>query len=283
MAKYSIRTMSREDLDYAVNWAAIAGWNPGLQDADCFYEADPSGFLMGYLDEEPIAAISAVKYGDTFGFLGFYIVRPPFRGQGYGLQIWQAGLNALQGRTVGLDGVVEQQGNYLKSGFKLAYRNVRYEGWGASAPDMSEDAAIAPLSAIPFATLLQYDRPFFPDDRTRFLQCWVSQPNSTAIGLLQNNDLAGYGVLRPCREGYKMGPLFADTPAYAERLFTMLKAKVPRDAPFYLDVPEVNGAAIALAERHGMTSMFETARMYRPAIPSLPTDRIFGVTTFELG
>ena len=128
---YQIRTMTRDELVLVVDWAAKEGWNPGLYDVECFYAADPQGFLIGLLDGEPIASISVVKYGMAFGFLGFYMVRPAFRGQGYGMRIWQAGLQYLQGRTIGLDGVVEQQNNYLKSGFQLAHRNIRYEGMGA--------------------------------------------------------------------------------------------------------------------------------------------------------
>jgi hypothetical protein len=111
----------------------------------------------------------------------------------------------------------------------------------------------------------------------------VTQPESIAIGLLQDQQWVGYGVLRPCRQGYKIGPLFADTPEGAETLFCALRAQVPPGQPFYLDVPEVNAAAIALTEKYGLQSVFETARMYTPEIPVLPTDRIFGVTTFELG
>jgi len=32
-----------------------------------------------------------------------------------------------------------------------------------------------------------------------------------------------------------------------------------------------------------MHPVFETARMYTGAIPELPMDRLFGVTSFELG
>ena len=74
--------------------------------------------------------ISAVRYGSGFGFIGFYIVRPNFRGQGYGLQIWNAAMARLAGRTIGLDGVVAQQDNYRKSGFVLAWNNARFEGLG---------------------------------------------------------------------------------------------------------------------------------------------------------
>lgn len=71
-----------------------------------------------------------MKYDNSYGFLGFYIVKPEFRGRGYGLKLWQAGLKYLEGCNVGLDGVVEQQGNYMQSGFKLAYGNIRFEGTG---------------------------------------------------------------------------------------------------------------------------------------------------------
>ena len=87
MSQYTISPMSRADLDVAVGWAAAEGWNPGLEDADAFLAADPGGFLMGRLDGEPVACISVVRYGATYGFLGFYICRPEFRGQGLGLQM----------------------------------------------------------------------------------------------------------------------------------------------------------------------------------------------------
>ena len=53
--------------------------------------------------------------------------------------------------------------------------------------------------------------------------------------------------------------------------------------PIFLDVPESNAAAVALAERHGLTPGFETARMYAGTAPDEPVERIFGVTSFELG
>src|SRR5262245_37811204 len=97
---------TRADLDLMVEWAAGEGWNPGLADADCFYAADPEGFLIGRLGDEPVACISVVKYEPAFAFLGFYIVKPEHRGQGHGFALWQDGMARLNGRVVGLDGVV---------------------------------------------------------------------------------------------------------------------------------------------------------------------------------
>ena len=276
-----IRALGANEVGLALDWAAGEGWNPGLHDAACFYAADHEGFLVGSLDDEPVATISVVKYGATFGFLGLYIVRGEFRGQGYGMQLWTAGLARLAGRNVGLDGVVAQQDNYRKSGFGLAYRNIRYRGTASATEAI--DARIVPLSSVPIADVIAYDRAFFPDDRPAFLRCWIAQPESTALGIVHGNALAGYGVVRRCRDGYKIGPLFAEDPGSAESLFSALQAHVPRGAVLDLDVPEPNVAALALAERHRMTVVFETARMYTDAAPQLPLRRLFGVTTFELG
>lgn len=283
MTPYRITTMTRREFGLAVDWAAAEGWNPGLHDAKCFYATDPSGFLMGLVEDEPVAVLSAVKYGETFGFLGFYMVSPKFRSRGYGLRIWQAGMDALGGRNIGLDGVVEQQDNYVKSGFKLAHRNVRHEGIGEVVAALGSRSNIVPLSSVPMDEVVTYDRAFFPADRSVFLRAWLAQPDSKAVGYLQNEALAGYGMLRACREGFKIGPLFADSAQAAEDIFLTLKASVEPGSAFYLDVPEVNPQAVALAERHGMKSVFETARMYTQHVPDLSLDRTFGITTFELG
>jgi hypothetical protein len=278
---YVIRTMSRNEIDLAIDWAASEGWNPGLYDADCFYAADPEGFLIGEFNQEPVATISAVKYGETFGFLGFYIVKPAYRGQGYGIQIWKDALKRLSGRNVGLDGVLAQQGNYIKSGFKFAHRNIRYEGASGGIP--SENSKIVNLSQVPFSVIEKFDRPFVPDSRSEFLQSWLHQPENAVLGIMQNEKLSGYGMIRPCRAGYKIGPLLADNPELAESLFVALKSKVVPGKPVYLDVPETNRSAVALAERQNMKLVFETARMYTGVFPELPMDRLFGITSFELG
>ena len=278
---YTIRTMAREEVDIAVEWAAREGWNPGLHDADAYFRADPKGFFVGLLQNEPVAVISAVRYGRSFGFLGFFIVEPQYRGRGYGLRIWQAGLKYLEGRVVGLDGVVSQQENYKKSGFRLLHRNIRYEGAGGGNPPANPE--IVELSALPFAEIASYDRPFFPEDRSEFIRSWISQADSHAVGIRQKERLSGYGVIRACRSGHKIGPLFAESPELAESLFLALKSKVKPAEPVFLDVPEINRAAVKLAEDHDMKVVFETARMYRGEVPDMPLDRLFGVTSFEVG
>ncbi len=278
---YTIRSMTREEIDLAIEWAAMEGWNPGIHDANCFHGADPNGFLVGLLGDTPIAVISAIKYGKSFGFIGFYIVKPEYRGRGYGIQIWNAAMTYLSGRNIGLDGVVAQQSNYMKSGFKLAYRNIRYEG--VASGDLSKSHDVVNLSKIPINVVVEYDQTFFQEDRSHFLTLWLNQPQSVSLGILQEGKLSGYGMIRVCRSGYKIGPLFANAPHLAESLFVSLVSNVEPGKPFYLDIPETNSYAVALAKNYDMKLVFETARMYTGAFPDFPMEAYFGVTSFELG
>ncbi|ATW28930.1 GNAT family N-acetyltransferase [Candidatus Formimonas warabiya] len=270
--------MTRKDVDLAVEWAAAEGWNPGYHDAECFYAADPQGFFLGEWDGQPVGCISAVSYGPAYGFLGFYIVKPEYRGKGLGLKLWQTALHYLKGRTIGLDGVLAQQDNYADSGFQLAYRNIRFSG---RCGDF-QTGKVSDLTQVPFADVVEYDRKMFGVPRPRFLQAWIGQPGSSSRAVLAQGKLAGYGVLRPCAQGYKIGPLFAEDEETADQLFCALAARVP-GADVVLDVPELNIPAVNLAERYHLQPVFETARMYYGQPPLLPLHKIFGVTSFELG
>jgi GNAT superfamily N-acetyltransferase len=275
-----ISTATRVDLDLMVEWAAQEGWNPGLTDADCFYAADPAGFLVGRLGDEPIGCISVVRYEPAFAFLGFYIVKPEQRGRGHGFRLWQAGMARLNDRVVGLDGVIAQQENYKKSGFVLAHRNIRFGG--VPACEQPRDARIVSISANLMDAVSAYDRPFFPAARDAFLRCWLRPERREGKTLIEEGTVRGYGVIRPCRRGFKIGPLFADTNEAADALFRALAASAKGEEVF-LDCPDPNRPATDLAARYGLSPVFETARMYRGAVPDLPLSRIYGITTFELG
>jgi GNAT superfamily N-acetyltransferase len=273
-----VRTMSRGDLDLAIDWAADEGWNPGLNDADCFFNTDPEGFAIAELDGRPVGSVSVVVYDDAFGFLGFYMVVPQHRRKGIGKTLWLRALHALGDRNVGLDGMVGMQGVYTNAGFSFAHKNARYEGIGGG--EIRGD--LSSISDVPFEALLDYDARHFPARRETFLRKWIAQPNAHAYAALENGNLVGYGLMRPCRRGHRVGPLFADSPEIAGVLFDTLATHAP-GAPVAIDVPEPNSAAIELAQGRGMKKSFETVRMYSRETPDLPLGHIFGLTSFELG
>ncbi|MFM8391226.1 MAG: GNAT family N-acetyltransferase, partial [Methylophilaceae bacterium] len=132
MSAFHIRTAQAHDMDYIIGLLAEAGWNPGLHDAQCFFASDPQGFLIAHLGEQAIGCVSAVRYPDVsatdFGFIGCYIMQPPWRGQIYGAWLGMHAMKLLQDCNIGIDGVVEQQAHYAHFGFSMAHRNLRYMG-----------------------------------------------------------------------------------------------------------------------------------------------------------
>ncbi len=277
---YKISIMSQDELSTAIDWARHEGWNPGIHDADAFYQADPTGFLAGKYNDQIIATISAVKYGSDFGFIGLYIVKEAYRGQGFGFKLWEAAIASLSGRNIGLDGVLAQQDNYKKSGFKLAHRNIRFAG--KSTKSTLPIRAIA-AQHIAFEEIAAYDIQFFPAERDTFLKHWIAPENSQTLVIVENSKILGYGSIRACDRGFKIGPLNAESHDIAVELFSALTGIIPEQSEIFLDVPEANKAAIQLAQNFGMTPVFETARMYTKHFPNLPLDKIFGITSFELG
>ena len=273
-----IRVLQQEEIRLAVEWAAKEGWNPGLRDDSCFGTVDPEGFLVAELDGAPAAVISVVNYDERFAFLGFYIVREDLRGRGIGWRLWQAGRTHAGARTLGLDGVVAQQANYAKEGFALSHRNIRFGG----AVQGGASGRCVALVEVPFALIEASDARVFPATRTAFLRAWLATAGHLGRALMRDGRLVAWGVVRPARTGFRIGPLVAEDEPSAEEVFVALAA-VAAGAELFLDVPEPNRAALRLAERYGLTAVFETARMYTGPIRPVALDRLYGVTSFELG
>ncbi|AUX75790.1 GNAT family N-acetyltransferase [Sinorhizobium fredii] len=277
----NIRHATRAELDTIIDWAAREGWNPGLEDGNAFWAADPEGYWVATEEEALAAGLSLVRYGSQYAFLGLYIADPVFRGRGIGFALWDRAIASSEGRVIGLDGVVAQQGNYRKSGFAWAHANVRYGG----SVDVTEPPGTHLVDAAPVhvAALIDYDRRFNPARRDAFLYEWTKQlPTRRSVLLLRDGTIVGYGTIRACREGLKIGPLFADNETGADLVFRKLAAGA-KGQRIFLDIPEPNASARALCERYNMKPVFETARMYRGPAPDLPLPRIYGITTFELG
>ena len=75
------------------------------------------------------------------------------------------------------------------------------------------------VSSLAFDEIARYDGTVFPAARSSFLRSWIRQPQGAAFGVQGKQRLEGYGVLRACRRGFKIGPLFADDPHIAGTLF----------------------------------------------------------------
>jgi GNAT superfamily N-acetyltransferase len=281
---FELRQLTKEGLQTLVTWAAAEGWNPGIHDHEVFWETDPEGFYGFYAGETLIAGGAVVSYHQTFGFMGLFIVHPEHRGQGIGRKLWHLRRDLLirrlnPGAAIGMDGVVAMQPFYEKGGFRIAFRDERYERMG-SAFDVSH--RITTINVNDHELLMDYDIDCVGYDRKVFLRSWLRTPNSQGFKFMQDNRLCGYAVIRKAIEGYKIGPLFADTSEVAEELYkACLNASIGQ--PVFLDIPVINKGAVELLRKYEARYVFECARMYLGEAPHSSINKVFGITTFELG
>ena len=269
--------------DQVVLWAAAEGWNPGRHDAEHFLAQDPAGFLLGRLDGKVVSAISMVNYSPDYAFLGFYLVRPDRRGQGYGIKTWRAGLRHASGRTVGLDGVPEQQDGYRREGFRPAYTTIRYRGKPNLEHKGEDTSGVLPVQAQDLDLLAALDDAGHPADRHAFATRWAADPRHITRVRYRDGLLTGYGVLRPAHDGYRIGPLLATTPRDAAAILAALLREAGETTTVSLDIPEPHQVARNLAELHGLAPASRTARMYTGPVRTLQQSLVYGVMSLELG
>ncbi|MBU3728555.1 MAG: GNAT family N-acetyltransferase [Phycisphaerales bacterium] len=286
-----LRPMRRHEFDVLVDWAADEGWNPGRHDPACFWAADPDGFVAVEMEGQLAAGGSIVSYGRQYGFMGFFIVRRDLRGRGIGRRLWHARTRMLRdrldaGAPIGMDGVFAMEPFYAKGGFVREHRELRFEAPAlrppASPAAQSPDAHVVQVGPALSDDALRYDSIHFPGPREAFMRCWLSQPGSISVAAMDQGSVVGLAVARQARTGVRVGPLFADSPPIAESLLSHI-LDACTGMPVHLDVPERNPDAMSLVERHGMRQVFGCAKMTLGTPPALPWDRIYGVTSLELG
>ena len=272
--------MKASELSIAIDWAEKEGWGPGLHDASLFYLADPNGFFVAEVDDEIVAVGSAVNYDNNYAFCGLYIVAPAHRGKGYGLALTKHRLAYCAQRNVGIDGVLENEKIYQRIGYISYYQNRRYQFHAQQLKYTIPH--VTAIGSQDHPAIFEYDRHCFPATRKTFLQAWINQKNGKALLYKKDGKVQGYAVRRRTKEGHKIGPLFADNQQIAKQLLTAIQSDIEGDLVF-LDVPENNPVAITLTESLNSQVVFTTARMYQKGLPDIDHNKVFAITTFELG
>lgn len=280
MEDITVDQMTKEEVLVCLEWAKAEGWNPGLHDADVFYETDLKGFFAARRNGEMVGGISIVSYSSGFKFGGLLIVRPDIRNKGVGRLLISHMLQYSAGFNLGCDGVLQMAKKYESYGFIPAHENIRYVG--KCVPNPSTGPGLVPISSVPLSLLTEYDARMFPSEREKFLRLWTNQPDSFGLAFYEKGQIKGYGIIRRCHAGLKVGPLFADDEVIAGDLLSALVSKFP-DEGFNLDVPMANRLAFDLALRFGMKGEFRTLRMYTREAPTIEMEHVFGITSFELG
>lgn len=288
-----IRPVSRADVPLITDWARQEGFAPGKGDVGIYRQTDRQGVWVGCLAGEPIGCIAGIRYNLAYGFIGLYIVRSDQRGHGYGRELWQCALEHLSDvACIGLEAAETRVQDYASWGFEEASPTIRWQlntPKGEVVPPVTvvpDGLVLACGDAIPEPALQIYDAQRELSPRPHFLSDWLHHPAGTVLALLDGNQAChGFARIRPCLlkagEGWRIGPLLADSASLAELLIQRLLQD--HAGVVLIDSPGANPAATPLMQRLGFAPVSQTLRMYRGVMPTQPLDDVFGLACLELG
>ena len=288
--------------DFATKAMVEENWRPGLKDVFFFYFAcDPTCGFVGEVNGKPVGCVTLTKYGDTFGFIGCYIVSKEYRGKGYGKAIFDAALSSVKlSRLLGLAALSHLEKMYQKTGFESVFYGTRFDLHLPTAVECLSDIlldsllSIKCLEEVDWKTLLAYDSQVFGFPRHAFLSKWLcAQGSHTRVAVSNEGSVVGYVVVRPTfikQDGFKIGPLFADSEPIAEMLLkTVFKSvffqqgEQQQPVPvFCIDTFSEKGKQLALRLQGKI--VFNLAYMTtKGVVPMACFDKWFGATAIEIG
>ena len=292
MGRFQIRELKSDQIPLVTDWSRREGFAPGLGDLEIYRQTDRQGLWIAWLDQEPIGCIVGVRYNPHYGFIGLYLVVPHQRGHGYGQRLWMHALDHLADLTcIGLEAAPARILDYAGWGFESSSMTTRWRCFNQSNSedlwgDLPPGLQVVKGSSVPLEAVQLYDAQREPSPRPHFLADWLGHPSGEVLTILDDKgNCHGFGRIRPCLlqdgEGWRIGPLLADSPGIAAYLIQKLQECHP--GVLLIDTPGLNSAANDLMATLGFKAESETMRMYRGGLPKVDLSDVFALACLELG
>ncbi|XP_077992868.1 holothin acyltransferase-like [Glandiceps talaboti] len=286
-SEVSIRQMKPDEATTVLPRAAQEGSSPTPYECQTITHCNPDGVFVAETKAAGIiGSISALKYSETLGHVGFYHVDPEYRGKGIGKELWNKAVQYLgENCNIGIDVPTSRTELLTKLGFQRAWTSCRYKGIGvALLPEVIDTHHVRPLARLPLAPLVEFDSQVFTAERRKLVQRWSNTPKpGGSYAAVKEGSILGYAVIQPSIEGHVIGPLYAANTALTQALLLTLFAQVPEQT-IYVDAPVDNPSFIQLLSVDlRMEAMFESVRMYSKGDPGVVLDKMFALSSLEMG
>jgi ribosomal protein S18 acetylase RimI-like enzyme len=264
-----------------------------------------------------VASLLALGHTDELAWIGCYIVDKAHRGKGYGIKLFQHGLDHLKGhRYIGLGAVLSVVPAYERSGFKQSWLCKTFRGdmvkdvlaklspddyQNVAVTDWTDDDSIQDLARLE-QRCTGYYRPVFwkqwirmHTGPTRTGDCARNHGRLAAKVLDQHGKLAHFASLRPAVKGFAL-VLYSQDPHAAEALLRYVVQSVvdgsssahwslPKNHYMALDANGCgdNPASFALYEKLGFNVVTTHRRMYHDAYPTGDLSGLFSAASLTIG
>ena len=302
MNNYVVRNASSvEEVRTAITKSAVdrEGWKIGMDDHELLFASDPYGIFIGELDGVLISSLCVVKFGDDLAFLGYYIVDKSFRGKGYGLAIFEAGMASLsKSHNCVLDAQPWAVCLYEKSGFRRAWTNHKLKFLISDTAHILKDfnpppeMVIRPANQVNFDDLSAYASEVFGAPLGRYFKKMMEAPSIISFAATIEGVIVGFVSARRefSKGAWQIRPLYADTTLIArsmlKHIFSILSSTCDRAVPdesAILCVPacDANPKALELGNELNGSLYCYTVQMYSKGIPNIPLEKMYGMMPID--
>ena len=277
----SIRTFSRDDVEFALAQTEREGWDPTAELFETCLAHEPDGCFVAEAGDQRVGMVTTIRYGQT-AWIGNLIVPPEWRKQGVGRRLMSRAMAHLSERgvqTIRLEADPPGIRLYRRLGFVDELESLRFHhpGRRVQRQGMAERITQADLPAV-----AAFDADHFGDDRARLLTL-LCQYSEATYKLSGGGKIRGYAIATPSRIGIRIGPWLADDRDTAETLLQSILADKP-DTAVILGVPDANGNAIILLESHGFRRLASSYRMFHGHRPHAGhPERVFANANGAMG
>lgn len=255
-----VRPMTAADLPLGKRLSKQAGWNQTEADWQRCLRLQDDGCFAAELDGVPVGTATTCIFGRV-AWVAMVLVEANVRGRGIGNALMHHALAFLDDQgaaTVRLDATPLGQPLYEKLGFFAQFTLSRHAGTLPAAPAVAavETARTEDLDAI-----LRLDAEVTATDRSRLLhQLAGEQPHALRV-VREQGRIAGFAASRPGARALFIGPCAGSAEAGPLLLGDAWHRFAGRQV--YLDIPDGNAAAAALARQQGLTVQRTLLRMCR--------------------
>jgi ribosomal protein S18 acetylase RimI-like enzyme len=257
-----LRLLTEADLPFADSVRALAGWNQTLADWRRFLAMAPDGCFLAEWNGAPAGTATTTVYGPELAWIGMVLVHPEFRRRGIGTALLQRCMDYLLARGVRcikLDATPAGKPVYVALGFKDEWALTR---WQHANPVVQSvpDPAIRNWRETDLQFAAALDMSAFGISRQTLLQTLAAQSHGALTLETESGECAGYGMIRRGARSLYLGPITARSANAGLRLVAALLA--PGGQSIFWDIPDLNAAAVAWAEKQGFTRQRSLMRMY---------------------
>ena len=226
---------------------------------------------------------------DSTGFIAFYVTNKTWRGKGIGRKVFDLSCQALGKRQLTLNGALDRQGMYVAGGFKVStFTLVTYEGsikelkLDEEEFQKKETIEVSTIKDVGFQKILDYDQKIHPMPRRKALK-WFTDFSHVALAVTKDGVVQGWGSLYKAHRGFRLMPLYADSPELARVLLHKLVKSVSNNMEAGIEVafPDDNKDAKAMFEELGMTRGQQNKRMFTEFDVPIQNQRVYSVLNYH--